>query len=202
MKKILSLFLLLLTSCSTWNTKQQLANLKYWESKAVIKDLKQDKTHTIDIDIYNLGDQKIRLDISALMGVSVAHVVVNDKKVFYTLDRQSQYFQGNVDENSFQYLMNIPLHPWALIAVIQNKNLSQFGWQCTLDGGIVQECLYPKRHLTVKYQKFDSQKFKIQILGPQFEMNWLLTPSKTEVQNITELFRLNAPGGFHIIEIN
>lgn len=202
MKLLIFLIILFSISCSTMKKQSMSLDLKHWDSKAVIKDLKNDKTHTVDIEVFKNGDQMLRLEISAMMGVSVASVVIHHEDIGYSLNRQSQFFKGKVAVDSFQYLMNIPLHPYALIAVIEQKNLKQFGWQCTLQNGVVDECLFPKQNLTVKYLKIDPEKSKVQIYGPQFEMNWLLSRSTTKVQNLTELFRIKAPDGFKIIQIN
>lgn len=202
MKIFVITFILFSIGCSTFKKQPVPLDLKHWDSKAVIKDLMNDKTHTVDIEVFKNGEQMLRLEISALMGVSVASVVINQQEIGYSLNRQSQFFQGKVNEDSFQYLMNIPLHPFALIAAIEHRNLKQYGWQCSIQNGVIEQCLYPKQNLTVKYLKIDHIKSKVQIYGPQFEMNWLLSRSTTEVQNMTELFRIKAPEGFKIIQIN
>lgn len=174
-----------------------------WETKAVIRDLKANKSHTLDIDILGDYPGKLRMEVSALMGTQVASLALNEEEIQYTIYPQKKYFQGRASEGSFLPLMNIPLHPRNFMNIAYDAPVSGPGWVCTRGKDtLLVECDQSSRGLKVQWQDrtAEGQK-KVLITGPSFEMRWLFKPPQTEVQFKDDTFTLAAPAEFKTIQL-
>jgi len=174
-----------------------------WETKAVVRDLNANKTHSLDIDILGDYPKHFRMEISALMGVQVASLALNNNEVKYALYQQKKFYQGRASEASFMPLMNIPLHPLNFMNIAYESPLLGAGWTCTrgLDKAL-SECNQAARAIKIQWSDRtpEGQK-KVLISGPTFEMRWLFRPPQTEVQFKDETFRLEAPPEFKTIQL-
>jgi hypothetical protein len=209
MKRLIFLYfsVLGLVACGTHQIKtgegRQAGKLTQWESKAVIRDLRKNESHTVDIDILANAPTQLRLEISALMGMQVASLVLNQDDLRYVIYSQKRFFQGRASESSFLPLMNVPLHPRNFLNLITDVPLKGPGWQCKNGGdGLVSECVQSTRELKVTWQDRtpEGQK-KVLISGPKFEMRWLFRPPQTEVQFKPETFRLEPPADFKTVQL-
>ncbi len=211
LKRMKPIFLLVisvyLASCATQPPKELPAGAgsgrAQWETKAVVNDLKANKSHTLDIDVLAQYPKSFRMEVSALLGAHVASLVLNGQEVKYALFTQKKFFQGKASEASFLPLMNIPLHPANFMNLAYDRPLRGSGWVCTNSAaGKVAECAQESRGLKVVWSDRtpEGQK-KVLITGPAFEMRWLFKPPQTEVQFKDETFRLEAPDEFKTIQL-
>ena len=174
-----------------------------WDTKAVIRDLKANKSHSVDIGILGDYPGRLRMEVSALMGMQVASLALNDEEIRYTIYPQKKFFQGHANEGSFMPLMNIPLHPRNFMAIAYDTPLRGAGWTCTKGpDNLLNECNQAGRGVKVQWQDrtAEGQK-KVLITGPTFEMRWLFKPPQTEVQFKDDTFLLEAPSEFKTIQL-
>jgi hypothetical protein len=209
MKRLLYVFFvsIFVISCATSPKKappvgSALQNAK-WETKAVIRDLKANKSHSLDIDILGNYPKNFRMEVSALMGVQVASLVLSGDEVRYVIYQQKKFYQGKASESSFLPLMNIPLHPVNFMSIAYDTPLRGAGWLCTRGADkMLSECHQDERGIKVQWSDRtpEGQK-KVLINGPTFEMRWLFRPPQTEVQFKDETFRLEPPAEFKTIQL-
>lgn len=209
MKPIFFLFYvsLFLISCATQPKKissvETALEKAQWETKAVVRDLKANKAHSLDIDILGRYPGDFRMEVSALMGVQIASLVLNKDEISYALYRQKKFFQGKASEASFLPLMNIPLHPVNFMNIAYEHPMQGQGWNCTRGADhLLSECVQAARGIKVQWvdRTAEGQK-KVLVSGPTFEMRWLFRPPRTEVQFKDETFRLEAPTAFKTIQL-
>jgi len=198
---------LFMVSCATQPTKPQSSGAgltkAQWETKAVIRDLKADKSHSLNIDILGDYPGKLRLEVSALMGVQVASLALNDDDVRYAIYPQKKFFEGKASETSFLPLMNVPLHPHNFLNVAYDTPMRGTGWACTKGSdNLVAECYQAARGIKVQWldRTPEGQK-RVLITGPTFEMRWLFKPPQTEVQFKDETFHLEQPADFKTVQL-
>jgi hypothetical protein len=199
---------LFLISCGTHPVKPPsvpgaLLQKAQWETKAVIRDLKANKSHSVDIDILGDYPGKLRMEVSALMGVQMASLALVDEEIRYAIYPKKQFFQGKANEGSFLPLMNVPLHPRNFMSIAYDVPMRGAGWVCTKGtGNLLSECNQAGRGIKVQWSERtpEGQK-KVLITGPTFEMRWLFRPPQTEVQFKDETFLLEAPSEFKIIQL-
>ncbi|RYZ85088.1 MAG: hypothetical protein EOP06_16865 [Proteobacteria bacterium] len=207
MKRILYFPLFLfLASCAT-QPKPMISGKEIskaqWETKAVVRDLKANKSHSLSIDVLADYPQNFRMEVSALMGVQVASLVLSDQNIKYVLYHQKRAYEGKATEASFLPLMNVPLHPVNFMNVALDKPMQGSGWSCARGADkMVSECQQEARGIKVQWsdRTVEGQK-KVLITGPTFEMRWLFKPPQTDVQFKEQTFRLEAPAEFKSIQL-
>lgn len=174
-----------------------------WDTKAVVRDLKANKSHTLDIAVLGDYPGKLRMEVSALMGTQVASLAMNDEQIRYAVYPQKKFFYGRADEGSFLPLMNVPLHPRNFIAIAYDAPIEGEGWSCAKGAdSLLAECTQNSRGLKVQWQERNAEGQKrILITGPSFEMRWLFRPPRTEVQFKDDTFSLEAPTEFKTIHL-
>lgn len=174
-----------------------------WDTKAVIRDLKANKSHSVDIEIAGDYPGKLRMDVKAFMGTSVASLALNNEDIRYAIYPQKKFFEGKANEGSFMPLMNVPLHPRNFMSIAYDLPMRGTGWECKKDAsGLPSECEQASKGVKVQWtdRTPEGQK-KVLISGPTFEMRWLFKPPQTEVQFKDETFALEAPSEFKTIQL-
>lgn len=174
-----------------------------WETKAIVKNLREGKTQSLNIDIYAIKNQRARLEITALLGLQVASLVMSPSDISYIVYPQKTFFYGRNSERAFSRMLNLPLHPMNLANIAFDEPVRGPGWTCRQDdqGGLSQ-CENSKREIQVNWLDRNEGQKKVVIRAPQFEMQWQFTAPKTEVEFKSELFTLKQPSGFKAIQIN
>lgn len=197
-------FLTFLTvSCVTKPVKEGPYEQAQWETKALIKNLKQNKNQSLSIDVYAVKNQSLRLEISALMGFQVASVVVNPSEISYINFPQKTFYSGSNTEAAISRVLNLSLHPMNLARIAFDEPLSGTGWKCSLDTlGLISQCDNLQKNINVKWLDRNNGKKKVVITAPQLEMQWHFEAPQTEVQFKEGLFTLKQPTGFKAIQIN
>lgn len=174
-----------------------------WETKAVVRDLKANKSHTLDIDILGDYPKNFRMEVSALMGVQVASLTLHDAEINYALYHQKKFYQGKASESSFLPMMNVPLHPVNFMNIAYDLPLQGSDWSCSNGADHkIAECSQNGRGVKVVWgERTPEGQKKVLISGPSFEMRWLFKPPQTEVQFKDDTFRLEAPAEFKTIQL-
>lgn len=174
-----------------------------WETKALIKNQRENKTQSLNIDVYAIKNERARFEISALMGFQVASLVMSPVEISYILFPQKKFYYGRNSERAFQNFINLPLHPMNLANIAFEEPVRGPGWKCSLDQvGWISQCENIQRSIRVVWSERKEGQKKVLITAPQFEMQWQFSAPQTEVQFKKELFTLKQPSGFKAIQIN
>ncbi|KHD88467.1 MAG: hypothetical protein OM95_08085 [Bdellovibrio sp. ArHS] len=200
---LLILLTAFLSGCVTKTVKQGAYHKAQWETKALIKDEKKNKTQSLNIDIYAIKNERARLEISAMLGYQVASLVMSPTEISYVIYPQKTFFYGRNSERAFSRMIDVPLHPMNLANIAFDEPVRGPGWQCTLSQeGWVSQCDNLQKNLRVVWSNRTEGEKKVVITGPQFEMQWQFPAPQTEVQFKSDLFTLRQPSGFKAIQIN
>src|SRR5687768_9944614 len=113
---MLGFFLLtaFLTGCVTKTVKEGAFQKAEWETKALIKNLKENKNQSLNIDIYAVKNERARFEISAILGYQVASLVMSPSDISYAIYPQKTFFYGKNSERAFRRIIDLPLHPMNL----------------------------------------------------------------------------------------
>src|SRR6187402_723919 len=156
MKRLFFIFIsLILVSCATQPKKIMppgaAVEKAQWETKAVVRDIKANKSHSLDIDILGNYPKDFRMEVSALMGVQVASLNLHGQDISYAIYNQKRFYQGKASEASFMPLMNIPLNPVNFMNIAYDNPLQGSGWACDRGpDGKVMECNQAGRGIKVQ----------------------------------------------------
>ncbi len=197
---VLTLFL---SGCVTKTVKEGAFQKAQWETKALIKNQKENKTQSLSIDIFAIKNERARFEITALLGFQVASVVMSPTEISYTVYPQKTFFYGRNTERAFANVIGMPLHPMNLANIAFDEPVRGPGWKCGLDpAGLIYQCENIAKQTRVEWLDRKEGQKKVVITAPQFEMQWLFEAPKTEVQFKSELFTLRQPQGFKAIQLN
>ncbi len=208
MMKRINLFLFLfsvvvLAGCVTKPVKKVGTFQKaQWETKALVKNIRENKTQSLSIDLYAIKNSQVRLEISALMGFQVASLVMSPQEISYIIYSRKIYFHGRNSERAFSHFLDLPLHPMNLANIAFDEPVQGPGWVCRFDTlGLPSQCENIQKEIRVIWSdRIEGQK-KVVIAAPQFEMQWQFSAPKTEVQFKEDLFILKQPSGFKAVQI-
>ncbi|MGZ3785098.1 MAG: hypothetical protein ACXWQX_12405 [Bdellovibrio sp.] len=174
-----------------------------WETKALIKNLRENKNQSLSIDIYAIKDSKLRMEVSALMGFQVASMVMTPQEISYIIYSQKYFFHGRNSERAFSHFLTLPLHPMNLANIAFDEPIKGPGWSCSSNTlGLPSHCENIQKDIRVTWSDRTQGQKKVLIAAPQFEMQWQFSVPKTEVQFKEDLFNLKQPSGFKAIQIN
>lgn len=195
---------LLVAGCATKPPEKMLrvSNAR-WETKAVIKNLKDGGVNQLSIDIMSIRDTRARFEISALFGTPVASLVMSPQDISFIYYPQKRFFYGKNSERAFAHLINIPLHPMNLSYIAYDEPIRGPGWQCKNDAaGMIASCEQPERHISVKWLDRNGGAKRVTINSPEFEMMWRFKEPQTSVQFKPNTFTLSQPEGFKAVQIH
>lgn len=191
-----------LSGCVTKTVKEGSFNQAQWETKALVKNLKEKKNQTLNIDIFAIKDEKARFEISAMMGFQVASLTMSPREISYAIYPQKTFYYGRNSEMAFAQILGMPLHPMNLTNIAFDQPVRGPGWKCQQQDGLVSQCDNSARNISVVWKERSEGTKKVLVTAPQFEMQWHFNTPKTEVQFKSDLFTLTQPQGFKAIEIN
>ncbi|MFS4458744.1 hypothetical protein [Bdellovibrio sp. HCB2-146] len=196
-------FCLTLVGCASKSVREGAYQKAQWETKAMVKDFRQNKTQSLNIDIYAIKNERARFEITALLGFQVASLVMSPQEISYIIYPQKKFFSGRNSERAVENMIGLPLHPMNLTAIAFDEPVRGRGWACAVDGqGWIASCENKERSMVVHWLNRSEGAKKVVITAPQFEMQWQFEAPQTEVQFKSELFTLKQPEGFKAIQIN
>lgn len=200
---VLCVSILVLVGCASQPVKTTGFDKAQWETKTMIRDLRNNKTQSLNIDILAVRDQKARFEITAMLGYQVGSLVMNQRDIAFNIYPKKTFYYGKNSERALGQLIDLPLHPMNLANIAFDQPIRGSGWQCLKDvEGWIQSCENASRKLTVKWTERKEGAKKVLITGPQFEMQWHFDAPQTEVQFKNEIFTLKQPEGFKAIQLN
>lgn len=173
-----------------------------WETKAQVRDFKNNQTNTISIDIIALKFSQLRMEVSALLGYPVASFVSSSREVRTAIYTQKKFYFGANSAESLKPLLGFSLDPNILHNIIFDQPIR--GWNCEMSsGGLVSLCKkkVARGHLIIAWPDRKEGTKRVIIRGPQVEMDWQFRSQTALTQIKAETFKLDAPSGYKIIQL-
>lgn len=195
--------LLFLAACATTQVSRnnEIASAQ-WETKAVVKNLREGRINSLDIDILGMRNERIRFEINALFGVQIASLVMSPTEISFIYYPQKKFYYGKNSENALAQLMEFPLHPMNLSYIAFDQPMKGAGWACKYDKAkLISECEQSARKVSVKWLDRNGLSKRVLITAPGFEMHWNFKEPQTSVQFKASIFTLSQPDGFKAIQI-
>ena len=197
---------LLFSGCATHNAGPVVgksADAVLLETKAQIKDIKADESHTAKIEIIVLPQQAIRLEVTALLGFPVASIVLTPKLIQYSLHTTKQFAEGPFSARTMYPVFKQNIDPRILWNVIHNRSPESADIACTKDAsGRPIQCLAANNIVvTWTYDPTDRAQKRIEIRNPQFEMIWVFKSQSAFKLSQNETFVLKKPDDYQVIRL-
>ncbi len=205
-KEQLCILIIILSGCATPQpgpSSGKMAEAVRLETKAQIKDLKKDESHNAKIEIVVLPQQAIRLEVTALLGVPVASIVLTPKLIQYALHTSKQFAEGPFSARTLYPVFKQNIDPRILWNVIHNRNPESADITCTKDAmGRPNQCL-AANNIVVNwtYEANDRAQKRIEIKNSQFEMIWVFKSQNPFKMTQNETFVLKKPDDYQEIRL-
>lgn len=189
--------------CATAPKKEKSAlTLKVWQSSAVIKNIKENKTHAVTLDVVAKNENLIRIDVNGPMAISLATIVILKDQTKYVLYQRKEYYVAKNKESAFQHLIHFKLHTDILGGVLWDKEIVLPNWKCEKDAqNLPKKCEESSSAIKVEWIQRGLESKTVKITGPQFEMVWSIS-TPTEVEPKSAVFNIKVPERFKIIQID
>ena len=205
MKKYLILLPFFIWGCASSKKKEvstSSASAVQWESKAQVRDFKQNKTNNLSIDIIAVKNSKMRMEVSATMGYPVASFVSTPSDVKLAVYTQKKFYYGPNSNLALKRAINWPLEPHVLHNIVFDLPIK--GWVCENgQSGLVSLC---KKKTTsgdiiISWPDRKEGSKRVIVQAPQFEMQWQFKSYSVVQQPREETFQLEAPSGYKLINL-
>jgi hypothetical protein len=168
-----------------------------WRGKALMRNLQNGKTGTLNIDVVAEEPSHLRLEITGPMSVYVASFALSGNEVRYILAQQKKFVVAPADSDALRELVPIRIAPTELLKVLFDRPLPSATWKCETDpAGVLSMCLHKGGtvKLTWLERKGGYRKFKME--SPTGEATLALEESKSKVEQKADVFDLQPPRSF------
>lgn len=162
-----------------------------------MRDLKQNKSYIVDIDLLAVRPDKLRMDIATPAGFSVATFTMNAKEVRYALAQSKEFFAGKPGDNVLKPIIPIAVDPRALLDIIFDHDPAVVGWSCKRDkDNFINECVNSKSNVKVSVADRELHRKNLFITAPSSSVQMNFKGFQPKVQWDEGKFRLDPPSGF------
>ncbi|MCB0412292.1 MAG: hypothetical protein KDD22_07185 [Bdellovibrionales bacterium] len=201
--KLFGIFsLLIFGGCQSAPKITELGGEGVWSGTAQIKDLKTNKTRSLNLEIYAIKgsesvEQKLRLEGSAFMGTPVIALVADPQNTTFVLFQSKAYYDGPTSAQVFKPLLHLPLHPSWVVNLLFAEPFRGHGWSCSFDEKkSIRKCQQKESHLEASWKTNEVAERKIQIHHPKAEINLTLKMTQPKVEDKEQVFTLHPPTSF------
>lgn len=195
---LLSLVVIFLSACASKPIEYDGKKLQgRWEAKAQVKDIKRDQTHNVSLDVIGIKPDKVRMEVSATLGVSLASLVLKEEEIAYAIHPQKRFFSGAVSDQALKPLFNIELNPKYLLNVFFDMPIPEKNWSCTRGvDQLVEKCERLSDGLSIEWKERQGELKRVYIKSSDFEVQVLVKDFTTKVEITEKTFTLEAPKGY------
>ena len=198
----------ILFSCTTQPVVSAVHRSGDWSAKAQVTDLSNGKTQQVSLEIIAVWPQKLRIDATAMLGIHVAVLAVDQGHFQLILPREKKYYEGPNSEKALQNFFKIAINPEWLIRSTFDQDIKGPDWTCQNlpaddEAGRGRVCKNSQTHISVTWKdKRGDQKrviwanstHEVQIVYKSYS-EWDATKVQ-EDGNEASPFKLAVPEGF------
>lgn len=117
-----------------------------WEGTLQIINEQNGKKQKVDLDIYSILNQKMRIDVTALLGLPVASMLLDSKSMRVLSFAEKTVYEGIPTPERLAKALKVPMDAQLLYAIVNGAR--PLGWDCQsiLNSGVAVglKCLGPK----------------------------------------------------------
>lgn len=168
-----------------------------WTAKTLVKDIKRGKSNTVEIEFVARRPDRLRMEVTTMMGFHVASLVLSEGNAAYAITREKRYVRGPAEPVVMKSLINIALDPKAIVDLLFDRTLDPREWECKTDVNRLPElCTSRDGDLKIVWSERTNEKRLIEIRAANAEVTMSLVASRPKVQISDALFELPKPEGF------
>ncbi len=173
-----------------------------WKARALVKDKEQSRTYIVNLNFNAIRGDKVRMDVTSVLGTGVASLVVDSKEVRYILFDSKRFYYGPPQVDVMRPILALPFDPRWLQNILFELPIPDKSWTCTHEkSGWLAECHDLASGLKIIWLARRGDKKTVQIshekASVQINVQWF----KAKVEDRKNLFELEAPAGFQRLRV-
>jgi len=183
--------------CVTGNRQQTITSESSsgsWTGKALIENKQSKKSQMVNLDLIAQQPSKLRLEVSATLGVSVATLALKDGVMAYMIPREKKFASGPARPAAFRNLIGIALAPADFMNLLFDRPLDPRVWVCSNE-----RCRHDRQDLQIVWKEREGARRLIEISSSKMAVTLRLTESSSKVEPRPEIFELTPPNGFQVL---
>ncbi len=177
-------------------------NQGYFDSKALIKDKKNNKNFIVRVEAYLKNQDKLRLEVSSPFGDLLGLVLLNGNKLEVLHAQKHIYYKGRASARALKPLLTIPLDPKIFYSIYLDRPMESKNWSCTNDDkGFLEQCKNLKSKLSIKWSGRINKKKLVHISHKKVNIQLNIRDFSPELKSEKPLFKVKVPKGYKKISI-
>jgi hypothetical protein len=169
-----------------------------WRAKALVKNLKNGKSITLDLDIVAKEPDHMRIEALGPFSTHVASIAVKADDVRIALTREKKFIESKADRYALARVIPVRAAPADLLALLFDRPLeaNNSGWKC--DHSKDPEWSCQSGSAAIVRQSDDEGRRRFLFTAPETEMNLVITEARADVPPGESAYELVAPKGYRV----
>jgi hypothetical protein len=193
-----------LSSCATKTLAPNAHRSGEWSAKAQVTELSTGKSQQVSLDIISVWPRQLRIEATAILGISVAVLAVEEGHFQLLLPRERKYYVGYNSERSLQNFFKVAINPEWLINATFDQDLRGSEWTCQDEQPAPNRiCKNSRSGVSVAWRERNGDQKRVVLSNATHEVQILYKsfsdwdPTKVqENDSHSSPFRLPIPEGF------
>ncbi len=156
--------------------------------------------HFLQLQIFALQPDQLRMDATAAMGVYVGTFVMNGETTQFLSAREKKFYTGPTSPEMMQALVQAPLDPRTLYNVLFDRPLDMDQWDCEEKNEILN-CMYQSAKLQLRLKNTDEYEKMLSLNSPKVSVRLKFSLVGTKLEQGSELFNLKPPAQFRVYRL-
>ncbi len=175
--------------------KSEVFSKGVWEGKATIKDIANGGSHFVSLDVYAKDSDLLRIEVSALLGIHVASMLVKGPETFILSTREGRFYKGTTSPELFEKLVDVPLSPKILMGLLFKGEVLDENWNCSGPKSKFK-CFHKNKPLNLDWKKQSLNESKILFASPNASLDMVLHFKPDKDFDETHIANLVVPKNF------
>jgi hypothetical protein len=171
-----------------------------WESRALVRDAKSNKSFIIYMTFIAENKGRLRLDVTSSVGSQISSMLVEKEQVTLLLLRDKKFYKGPASSPRLFSALNLPLDPRIFLNILFDQPVEQKGWSCAKDAeGIVTECKNAGQNIRYTIADRSGAKRTVTVTHPRGSAQVNFTKFNSGPFDLDKIFALPTPKSFGAI---
>jgi hypothetical protein len=193
---------LILGGCVSAPVKLKNVNQGHWKARALVRDKEQNRSYIVNLNFNSVKAKSLRMDVTNVLGLGVATMVVRPKQVRYVLFDSKRFYFGKPQVDVMRPILSIPFDPRWIDDLLFDEPIAGRGWSCSSDAsGFVKECRDASTGMDVTWSSRNGDRKTVMIEHPKASVQINVQSFQPKVENRKNLFVLEAPDGFQQLRV-
>lgn len=169
-----------------------------WRAKALVKNLKTEKSVTLDLDLVAKEPDRLRIEALGPFSTHVASIASKGDDVRIALTREKKFVESPADRYALARVVPVRVAPSDLLALLFDRPLeaNNSGWKCDHSKDPQWSC--QSGSATVSRLGDEDGRRRFTFAAPDAEMNLVITEAHADTPPGEAAYDLQAPAGYKI----